>query len=106
MFQHTAARRRLPIFGFQNHKQVIVSTHSRPKAAAAASAKVSAKSRVSTHSRPKAAAVNCPTPVAPVGGFNTQPPEGGCDLYPELHPLVDQVSTHSRPKAAAPYIKK
>ena len=35
-----------------------------------------------------------------VGGFNTQPPEGGCENYKDLRKRVI-VSTHSRPKAAA-----
>ena len=33
-------------------------------------------------------------------GFNTQPPEGGCNLA-RLFGGVIAVSTHSRPKAAA-----
>ena len=32
-------------------------------------------------------------------GFNTQPPEGGWKIIPNL-PIPEGVSTHSRPKAA------
>ena len=32
--------------------------------------------------------------------FNTQPPEGGCNMMLQLG-MSDSVSTHSRPKAAA-----
>ena len=55
-----------------------VSTHSRPKAAAEINLKCTSYWIVSTHSRPKAAApVNLVSTVRD-GGFNTQPPEGGC----------------------------
>ena len=78
MFQLTAARRRLPI-------RVCI-----PGASAA----------VSTHSRPKAAAKEEPRASLAFGGFNSQPPEGGC--VPGIHGLPGMgVSTHSRPKAAA-----
>ena len=84
--------------------------------------KVNYKMPVSTHSRPKAAAAYLPLLVAyykcfntqpPEGGcckiavrywliegFNTQPPEGGCTRA-ETDRMVHGVSTHSRPKAAA-----
>ena len=39
--------------------------------------------------------------VAWTAGFNTQPPEGGCNLLRSVHQFP-KVSTHSRPKAAAP----
>ena len=55
---------------------------------------------VSTHSRPKAAATVALTSTARWGGFNTQPPEGGC-LTAAEKALRLAVSTHSRPKAAA-----
>ena len=32
---------------------------------------------VSTHSRPKAAGIEFSSSFSPIGGFNTQPPEGG-----------------------------
>ena len=55
-FQHTAARRRL--LALMRHVGVAI--------------------RVSTHSRPKAAATPGSSPRHAGGGFNTQPPEGGC----------------------------
>ena len=63
MFQHTAARRRLQQSIMLNVLIKAVSTHSRPKAAAA---NISLKAFISS----------C---------FNTQPPEGGC--YVVLYPL-------------------
>ena len=56
MFQHTAARRRLLPFCLPAKIKMVVSTHSRPKAAAASLLDVDADKLVSTHSRPKAAA--------------------------------------------------
>ena len=66
MFQHTAARRRLPKDGIFTATFEVVSTHSRPKAAA------NVKS-ITIRKWP---------------GFNTQPPEGGCLCFHRL-----QVST-------------
>ena len=62
---------------------VVVSTHSRPKAAGMVSATGLYTFAVSTHSRPKAAG---PFSFALVRGnpcFNTQPPEGGWLLEQE-----------------------
>ena len=78
LFQHTAARRRLPVPGYAHLLMQRVSTHSRPKAAAFGRAGVKKQRRVSTHSRPKAAAA--------------------ARKHGRLRP---HVSTHSRPKAAA-----
>ena len=100
-FQHTAARRRLPLFSSPLALSVIVSTHSRPKAAAC-------KHRIRQDK---------------IGSFNTQPPEGGCKCiwaiimvsfrfqhtaarrrlqeYDRVTDQAIEVSTHSRPKAAA-----
>ena len=78
----------------------MVSTHSRPKAAAWRCRCQLVSPRVSTHSRPKAAASQTRAGGEMAGGFNTQPPEGGCSRI--YHPKKAQhVSTHSRPKAAA-----
>ena len=55
-FQHTAARRRLPL-----QKYLLVVAY-----------------LVSTHSRPKAAAYGILFRNDSDHGFNTQPPEGGC----------------------------
>ena len=121
-FQHTAARRRLPLERFIRVRHISVSTHSRPKAAADRPYSNSNGFKVSTHSRPKAAAFlltlvfflgysfntqppegGCVSPLLPMLGkasFNTQPPEGGCSIGC-LMIFGVVVSTHSRPKAAA-----
>ena len=77
LFQLTAARRRLGIVGAHEPAIIVVSTHSRPKAAG-----LSAKHDGRERRR-----------------FNSQPPEGGWYLVSGAlnHALV---STHSRPKAA------
>ncbi len=104
MFQHTAARRRLVGYPEKQREGARVSTHSRPKAAGEAfnvrlfletvsthsrpkaAGPIYSKARlivvaVSTHSRPKAAGP-CLMAVADcMGGFNTQPPEGGWTIY-------------------------
>ena len=77
-FQHTAARRRLPAALELARTYGLVSTHSRPKAAASLVEQRGPQSGVSTHSRPKAAA-------------------HGIRFFVR----VENVSTHSRPKAAA-----
>ena len=82
LFQHTAARRRLVFAGYQVDFAVLVSTHSRPKAAGQVIAELLIPEEVSTHSRPKAA-----------GQMN-----GGAGK-------LDKVSTHSRPKAAGASLK-
>ena len=79
MFQHTAARRRLPKDGIFTATFEVVSTHSRPKAAA------NVKSIT----------------IRKWSGFNTQPPEGGCQSEIRGLMMAHDVSTHSRPKAAA-----
>ena len=56
MFQHTAARRRLPKGVYLWKTKLLVSTHSRPKAAAGDIYRSMKAKDVSTHSRPKAAA--------------------------------------------------
>ena len=79
MFQHTAARRRLPKSQQTPVISSVVSTHSRAKAAAVQRVNTATKRPVSTHSRAKAAA------------FTTI-----CLTRGEI-----AVSTHSRAKAAA-----
>ena len=101
----------------------VVSTHSRPKAAASHQDLRQKGLQVSTHSRPKAAAYLPAAFFLYHKSFNTQPPEGGCVVI-LMHYLiycrfqhtaarrrlrrikdnvlkVTIVSTHSRPKAAA-----
>ena len=79
-FQHTAARRRLLLYASCPSNDWLVSTHSRPKAAAKVRFEITGRLKVSTHSRPKAAAFVRDIIVAVEYSFNTQPPEGGC-LY-------------------------
>ena len=57
VFQHTAARRRLLLAFALTILGFLVSTHSRPKAAAAYYFCNHCRISVSTHSRPKAAAI-------------------------------------------------
>ena len=57
---------------------ISVSTHSRPKAAAMYAKIHKDNVNVSTHSRPKAAAFYDGRTGGKISGFNTQPPEGGC----------------------------
>ena len=54
-FQHTAARRRLVDFFGEFVHSLMVSTHSRPKAAGGQKRSTNCGYDVSTHSRPKAA---------------------------------------------------
>ena len=56
---------------------VAVSTHSRLKAAVQTGYTSAIGKVVSTHSRLKAAEVRLYV-YLPIAGFNTQPPEGGC----------------------------
>ena len=78
MFQLTAARRRLRRAGDGAAHHFLVSTHSRPKAAA------------SPRGKPRRRSCR----------FNSQPLEGGC-VFRARGAHVDVVSTHSRSKAAA-----
>ena len=77
-FQHTAARRRL-LPGCENLIEIrLVSTHSRPKAAAA---KLK-RSQFYVHSfntqPPEGGCIDECHFCLPLNSFNTQPPEGGC----------------------------
>ena len=118
-FQHTAARRRLPISSRWDIKLCGFNTQP-PEGGWDKGIPRFHRSPVSTHSRPKAAGrfrlfglcTDC---------FNTQPPEGGCtgnfwaDCVGQfqhtaarrrlteqgIRQYADNVSTHSRPKAAA-----
>ena len=76
-FQLTAARRRLEPFYPLRYFAVIVSTHSRPKAAGQWLWRCVCAHRVSTHSRPKAAGLASKGGSLPTARFNSQPPEGG-----------------------------
>ena len=101
---------------------MVVSTHSRPKAAGSAGYAANKMGVVSTHSRPKAAGfiescaastlmpfqhtaarrrlVNDSFVISQKISFNTQPPEGGWRRNMAHEWAEKWVSTHSRPKAA------
>ena len=77
VFQHTAARRRLLGFSDKPERWVVVSTHSRPKAAAGLDRLCKRALR----------------------GFNTQPPEGGCAasvIELESEPLFQHTAARRR----------
>ena len=78
MFQHTAARRRLRIYFSQPAPQGLVSTHSRPKAAARAIPTFCCAPCGFNTQPPEGGCKNQTTLYIKVTGFNTQPPEGGC----------------------------
>ena len=127
-FQHTAARRRLPLSKLNRGELNDVSTHSRPKAAAFVAANFACVEVVSTHSRPKAAASTPKDKVVSDIMFqhtaarrrlldtvgvpmlmlivSTHSRPKAAALITNLPMRVVPVSTHSRPKAAAPYIKR
>ena len=102
-FQHTATRRWLPQLKCMLYHFLDVSTHSHPKVAASSvlellnkcslfqhtatrrwlrhsSPNISFDDLVSTHSHPKVAACRWWCDCYAIRCFNTQPPEGGCDL--------------------------
>ena len=103
VFQHTAARRRLGHQRPSERKKMVVSTHSRPKAAG----KLPSLPRfwtASFNTQPPEGGWAWADAAGGRGyhGFNTQPPEGGWGL-PVMFNLSLEVSTHSRPKAAGEY---
>ena len=123
MFQHTAARRRLPEKTRRCGLTWAVSTHSRSKAAAARlptltgtpkrfnTQPLEGGCRWSMNKMLKDAGFNtqprgggCPRfwlePNA-TRGFNTQPRGGGCPPRPSTSAVSFSVSTHSRAEAAA-----
>ena len=63
-----------------------VSTHSRLKAAGVAAQAPAKRYAVSTHSRLKAAGYGLYLKAGSLTGFNTQPPEGGWQLYKFIKP--------------------
>ena len=125
-FQHTAARRRLQAFKIGVIPLTIVSTHSRPKAAATWNCPFCVDVDVSTHSRPKAAA-SCTFGASILRMFQHTAArrrllQRGCDNRKRqtfqhtaarrrlqnavvYSVTIGTVSTHSRPKAAASYCK-
>ena len=103
LFQHTATRRWLPVacgalwvfyeVSTHSHPKVAaatwikfinfdkVSTHSHPKVAAQELNKLNENLAVSTHSHPKVAALFVKLRNTLSSSFNTQPPEGGCQIH-------------------------
>ena len=100
LFQHTAARRRLPLCAVILNVSPNVSTHSRPKAAATTRLFLNLQARVSTHSRPKAAAHRIPPPRF-LAVFQHTAARRRLPFVSALFNVHKGVSTHSRPKAAA-----
>ena len=98
-FQHTAARRRLGVFGRAGGRSCQGFNTQPPEGGWGCRSAHAAKDccfntqppeggwimrvirltllTVSTHSRPKAAGIEFSSSFSPIGGFNTQPPEGG-----------------------------
>ena len=74
-FQHTAARRRLQV-PLRHVANILQFQHT------AALELARTYGLVSTHSRPKAAARSSTGEESSLGCFNTQPPEGGCHIRP------------------------
>ena len=100
-FQHTAARRRLQTMFYKIDAHIVVSTHSRPKAAALCHAvAIRVGNGVSTHSRPKAAATARVLARA-AGEVSTHSRPKAAACHHRQRAPVGGVSTHSRPKAAA-----
>ena len=101
-FQHTAARRRLPLLTPGGAQMLVVSTHSRPKAAAKGGALQPLAGAVSTHSRPKAAASVTRGMMKCLRMFQHTAARRRLPAAATPAAAATQVSTHSRPKAAAP----
>ena len=74
LLKHLTAKKKT-FGGAKEH--IVVSTHSRPKAAGYSPPTAEMISNVSTHSRPKAAGRRCRAMLPAVARFNSQPPEGG-----------------------------
>ena len=78
-FQHTAARRRLPVTVF-HHQNWRRRFNTQPRGGGCLHITVAVRpgELVSTHSRAEAAATHIGQAPSPSGGFNTQPRGGGC----------------------------
>jgi len=86
--------------GVVHRRRFVVSTHSRPKAAATSTLWTLKFYNVSTHSRPKAAARLRIFAVQPWCVSTHSRPKAAARHACDRHPAF-AVSTHSRPKAAA-----
>ena len=77
-FQHTAARRRLLVPHSTYSHWCLVSTHSRPKAAAISRRKSTCSPSSFNTQPPEGGCLRHYLYPQTLPGFNTQPPEGGC----------------------------
>ena len=102
MFQHTAARRRL-VFKEAAGGIVDVFQHTAARRRLKEVCYHCKTTLVSTHSRPKAAALKAAF-SRPFGRFNTQPPEGGCPVYKRHDNL--SVSFNTQPPEGGCYRKE
>ena len=80
VFQHTAARRRLVTANGSGIARLIVSTHSRPKAAGLSLNSILFTKGCFNTQPPEGGWLRCTNPLCGWTGFNTQPPEGGWRL--------------------------
>ena len=89
------------IYGYAR-VSTVVSTHSRPKAAAHATQQAPPATKSFNTQPPEGGCIDECHFCLPLNSFNTQPPEGGCAGWASPKHF-NTVSTHSRPKAAAKY---
>ena len=101
MFQHTAARRRLPNEVKKMILEIKVSTHSRTKAAAPFLPTVFNIGRFQHTAARRRLRTYIDNGIKKRSSFNTQPHEGGCVICQFVYMYCKLVSTHSRTKAAA-----
>ena len=80
LFQHTAARRRLRAQPSSSILASVVSTHSRPKAAANLRCSVNIIKQTFQHTAARRRLLSRHPPTLHGQSFNTQPPEGGCGI--------------------------
>ena len=85
-------------------RHILVSTHSRLKAAGYINKAKTATEAVSTHSRPKAAGFQRRIQPEPSPCFNTQPPEGGWLLF--FFGLIRMGSFNTQPPEGGWYRKR
>ena len=78
LFQHTAARRRLHERFNTRFRVKLVSTHSRPKAAASSSTSINSLQKCFNTQPPEGGCSHNGFSDYVTIRFNTQPPEGGC----------------------------
>ena len=104
VFQHTAARRRL-LYSCRSIKPIMMFQHTAARRRLPNSERLKKRVGVFQHTAARRR-LPCALPAS-IGlqRFNTQPPEGGCELRSIFARRLGWVSTHSRPKAAARPVK-